>query len=127
MEERVRRDKKEKWQQRKGGSIFFSDFFMVISDFFMKSTNHNVVYVFGFPAEAGIEKNFVLSLCKMLNLIDVGMKTQDPLDVCQILAEVTWRPLDIPGSETGGLAHSVRVRAVPSGIWVTFVFFPVKG
>lgn len=100
---------------------------MVISEFFVKSTNHNVVHVFGFPAEAGMEKNFVFSLCKMLNLIDAGMKTKDPLDVCQILAEVTGRPLDIPGSETGDLANFIRVRAVPSDIWVTFVFFPMKG
>lgn len=94
----------------------------MISEFFIESANHNVVHVFGFPAEAGMKKNFVLSLCKMLNLIDAGMKTKDPLDVCQIFAEVIGRPLDIPGSETGGLAHSVRVRAVPSDIWVTFVF-----
>lgn len=107
MEGKVRREKKERGQQREGDSIFFSDFFTVISEFFIKSTNHNVVHVFGFPAEAGMEKNFVLSLCKMLNLIDAGMKTKDPLDVCQIFAEVIGRPLDIPGSETGGLAHSV--------------------
>lgn len=69
-----------------------------------------------------MEKNFVLGLYKMLNLIDAGMKTKDSLDVCRILAEVIGRPLDIPGSETGSLAHSVRVREVPSDIWVTFVF-----
>ena len=64
----------------------------------------------------------MLGLYKMLNLIDAGMKTKDSLDVCQILAEVIGRPLDIPGSETGSLEHSVRVREIPSDIWVTFVF-----
>lgn len=50
------------------------------------------------------------------------MKTQDLLDVCQIFAEVTWKPLDIPGSEVGSLTHFVKVRAVPSDIWVMFSF-----
>lgn len=63
----------------------------------------------------------------MLNLTDAGMKTKDPLNVCQILAEVIGRLLDIPGSGIGSLAHSVRVRAVPNDIWVTFVFFQPKG
>lgn len=50
------------------------------------------------------------------------MKTKDPIDVCQLFAEVIERPLDTPGSEIGGLTHSVRVRAVPSDIWVAFPF-----
>ena len=38
--------------------------------FLIKSENHNVVDVFEFSAEAGIEKSFVSSLYKMLNLTD---------------------------------------------------------
>lgn len=94
----------------------------MISEFFIKSTNHNVAHVFGFHAEAELEKNFVLSLYKILSLIVAGMETKDSLDVCQILAEVIGRPQDIPGSETGSLVHSVRVREVPSDIWVTSVY-----
>lgn len=51
-----------------------------------------------------------------------GMQTEVSLDVCKIFAGVIRRPLDIPGSETGGLVHSVKVREVPSDIWVTFTF-----
>lgn len=50
------------------------------------------------------------------------MKTKDPLDVCQIFVEVIGRPLDIPSFEIETLTHSLRVKAVPSGILVTFVF-----
>lgn len=41
----------------------------MILEFFIQSTDHNVVDVFGFPAEAGMEKVWCC-LCKMLNLTD---------------------------------------------------------
>lgn len=50
------------------------------------------------------------------------MKTKDPLDVCQIFAEVIERPLDIPSFKIESLTYSLKVRAAPSDIWVTFAF-----
>lgn len=50
------------------------------------------------------------------------MKTEVQLAVCQIFAEVIGRPLDIPDFEIKTLTHSLRVRAVPSGILVTFAY-----
>lgn len=54
--------------------------------------------------------------------MDSRIKPKDPLDVCQIFAEVVGRPLDIPGFEAESLTHSLRGRAVPHDVWVTFTF-----
>lgn len=72
---------------------------------FIKSTNHNVVDVFRFPAEAGIGESFLLSLYKMLNVTDQhGFRNANrSFTRCKIFAGVVRRPLDIPGSETGSL------------------------
>ena len=83
-----------------------------------------MVDIFEFSAEAGIEKSFVSSLYKVLNLIgtDSRMKTIDPLDVSQIFTEVIGRPLYILGSETGSLTDSEKVKALLSDMCVTFAF-----
>lgn len=48
------------------------------------------------------------------------MKTTDPLDVSQIFTEVIGRPLYILSSEIGSLTDSEKVKALLSGVCVTF-------
>ena len=50
------------------------------------------------------------------------MKTTDPLDVSQIFTEVIRRPLYILSSEIGSLTDSEKVKALLSGVCVTFAF-----